>query len=160
GPRDARNERSRKRWSRAQLWRMRFLYRSSPQASSENFRNRRKFCSRALTCCFYTSNQRDCRNEPAVVLLSAMHAAPVGKTAFLIGVSADANILERGDARLGHPHLDEGRQVEHRMARLRRGGKKAMKPGILGYEAFDEFGPDLIASGVDHRSERDANFAA
>src|SRR5208337_3160871 len=46
------------------------------------------------------------------------------------------------------------------MARLRRGGKKAMKPGILGYKAFDEFGPDLIASGVDQRSERDSNFAA
>src|SRR5262249_31520280 len=96
----------------------------------------------------------------AVVRFGAVSRPPETEKAVSIGVGAQAHVLHLTDIGAPEPSRDIAGKIEQRMAFARGGPEEAITRRILGAEAGDEIGADLIVALADHRAEPGADLAA
>src|SRR5262249_25114712 len=110
--------------------------------------------------CCALSCERDGVDMPPVVGLGAMGGAAVAEEPRRIGIGAVPEVLDPADAGRGEAGGDIAGKIEQGVLRPRRGAEEPFVRAVLGLEAGNEFGPDLIVGLADGRPERDHNARA
>src|SRR5579862_4153823 len=107
-----------------------------------------------------SAGQRDRIHVAPVIGFGAVGGAAEAEKPLGVGIGAKPDILDVADARPGQPGADIAGKVEHGMAVACGRREEAVAGRVLGVEAGDEIGADLVIGLPDHRSDDGADMAA